>query len=167
MDLEKGKFQYAGLKFLYEMELIDDPQLVNNLKLNILDISGTIKDVEFLSSYNHRAMLIYIDVSWFGRKFLLKRIEAGILDRVKQLLPNFRFRVTADRKIMDLALEKVKSVLKGEPNENSKRTASTIVGGTNPDSRVAEPAPEAAGDKPELQAESNVLQDPQTKTEDQ
>lgn len=163
MDGEKGKFQFAGLKFLYEMELIDDPQLINNLKLNILDISGSIRDVEFLSSYNHRAMLIYIDVSWFGRKFLLKRIEASILDRVKQLLPNFRFRVTAERKILDMALEKVQSVLKGEPNESPKRTDAVVLDNANHDLRVAEPAAKTPSE-PELQAQPDVLQNPKTET---
>lgn len=167
MDAEKGKFQFAGLKFLYEMELIDDPQLINNLKLNIFDVSSCIKDVEFLSSYQHRAMLIFIEVSWLGQKFLMKRIEAGILERVKQLLPNFRFRVTADRKIMDLALEKVKFVLKGEPNENANRTASSNVAPNSKhnESVVVDEASRVSSST-ELPTESSAVQDPKTKTED-
>lgn len=165
MDLEKGKFQFAGLKFLFEMELIDDPQLVNHLKLNILDVSSSIRDVELLSSYNHRAMLIYADVSWFGRKFFMKRIEAGILERVKQLLPNFRFRVTADRKILDLALEKVKFVLKGEPNENSNRNSPSVTR-TESDSRVGTDAAATNSGQSGLSQEPSVLQDSKTKTDD-
>jgi len=158
MDAEKGKFQYAGLKFLYEMELIEDPQLINNLKLNIFNVSSCVRDVEFLSSYNHRAMLIYIDISWIGRKFLLKRIESGILERVTQLLPKFKFRVTADRKIFDLSLEKVKTVLKGDSNEKPSSSGSTIA-----------PAPVQSVGTPsssELPKEPNILQDPDTKTGD-
>lgn len=164
MDLEKGKFQFAGLKFLYEMEIIDDPQLINNMKLNIFDISSTIRDVEFLSSYQHRSILIYIDVNWLGRKFLLKQIEAGILERVQQLLPNFKFRVTADRKILDLALEKVKNVLKGEPNESSKHTSTTVPNESDKDTRIAIPV--ATTSEPELPKEPSVLQDPEVKTND-
>lgn len=164
MDLEKGKFQFAGLKFLYEMELIDDPQLINNLKLNILDISSSIRDVELLSSYHKHQMLIYVDVSWFGRKFLMKQIEAGVLDRVKQLLPNFKFRVTADRKILDMSLEKVRSVLQGVPNENSNRTTSNVVSNAS-ESKPATVASEgSATSSTELQKESGLLQDPETKT---
>lgn len=112
MDEDKAKFQYAGLRFLYEMELIDDPQLINNMKLNVFAISPRIKEVEFLSSYHHKSMLIWLDLDWFGRKFFEKRILADVTDRVKQLLPNFRFRVVSDRKIFDMALERVKTVLK-------------------------------------------------------
>lgn len=164
--MDKGKFQFAGLKFLYDMELIDDPQLINNLKLNILDVSGTIRDVEFLSSYQHRQMLIYVDVSWLGRKFLMKRIEATILERVKQLLPNFKFRVTADHKILEMSLERVRTVMKGEQNEDPNRTVPSAV----PSTVVGEPAvaPAARGDQgvAELSAEPGVLQDPKGQTGD-
>lgn len=165
MDIEKGKFQFAGLKFLYEMELVDDPQLINNMKLNILDISGTIRDVEFLSSYNHRAMLIYVDVNWLGKTFFMKQIEAGILDRVKQLLPNFRFRVTADRKILDLSIEKVKTALKGEPNENANKPVTSNVPNASENQRVAIPVAEATST--ELPKESDLLQDSKVETKDQ
>lgn len=163
MDVEKGKFQYAGLKFLYEMELIDEPQLINNLKMNIFDISSSIKDIEFLSSYHHRQMLIYIEVSWFGRKFLMKRIEDGILERVKQLLPNFRFRVTSDRKILDLALKTVQSVLKGEQNESSNHANvnDTVSTEQNASNRID--SSEDSG-KSGLQEESSILQNTETKT---
>lgn len=117
MDDEKGKFQFAGIKFLYDMELVDDPQLVNNMKLNVFSISASVRDVEFLSSYQHRSMLIWLDLNWFGRKFLSERIVAGVTERVQALLPQFRFRVTTDRKIFDLALARVKTALKGVPNE--------------------------------------------------
>lgn len=127
MEETKGKFQYAGLKFLYDTELVDDPQLINNMKLNIFDISGSIQEVDLLSSYHHKSMLVWLDLSWFGKKFLEKRIVAGVTDRVQQLLPNFRFRVTTDRKIFDLALVRVKTVLKGESNEK----VSTVIDGSS------------------------------------
>lgn len=117
MDETKGKFQYAGLKFLYDMEIVDDPQLLNNMKLNIFSVSPSIKEIEFLASYPHRSILVWLEISWFGKKFLEKRIIAGVTDRVQQLLPNFRFRVTTDRRIFDLALARMKTVLKGESNE--------------------------------------------------
>lgn len=163
MDREKGKFQFAGLKFLYEMELVDDPQLINNLKLNIFDISSSIRDVEFLSSYHHRQMLIYIELSWFGRKFLQKGIEAEILDRVQQLLPNFKFRVTSDRKILDMALDRVKTVLKGGNNESSSVPASGSNPGADQHSAVAA---SKSGSEPELQEEPGVLQDSKTEAGD-
>ena len=127
MDDAKGKFQFAGLKFLYDMELVDDPQLINNMKLNVFDVSSSIKDCEFLSSYHHKSMLIWLDVNWIGKMLLEKRIVTGVTDRVQQLLPNFRFRVTTDRKIFDLALAKVEAVLKGETYEKVPRTTDCIL----------------------------------------
>lgn len=116
MNEEKGKFQYSALKFVYEMELVDDPQLINNMKLNIFNVSRHIMDVELLSSYHTKSMLVFIDLTWFG-KLLRKRIEVDVLDRVQQLLPNFKFRVVSDRKILDMSLEKVKTALKGGIND--------------------------------------------------
>lgn len=113
MDEEKGKFQYSALKFLYDLELVDDPQLINNMKLNVFSISASIRDVEMLSSYHQKSMLIFIDLTWLGKKFLKNQIEVGVLDRVQQLLPNFKFRVVSDRTIFDAALARVKKVLQG------------------------------------------------------
>lgn len=128
MNEERGKFQFAGLKFVYELELVDDPVLINNLKMNILDVSDWIQDIELLSSYNHRSMLIYVKMGWIGRKFFQKTIEAGILDRVKQLLPRFKFRVITDRKILELALENVKHALEGVSHEDANNSSLDLVG---------------------------------------
>ncbi len=117
MDSEKAKFQMEGLKFLYEMELVGDPQLINNLKLNVFSISNSIREVELLSSYHHRSILVFIDVSWFGKIFSQNRIVTGVHERVSELLPNFRFRVITNRAIFDLALKQVSAVLKGDPHE--------------------------------------------------
>jgi hypothetical protein len=164
MDEERGKFQFAGLKFIYDLELVDDPVLINNLKMNILDVSTWIQDVELLSSYNHRCMLVYVKMGWIGRKFFHKTIEDGVLDRVKQLLPRFKFRVVTDRKIMDLALEKVKYALGGTTNENTvdngvRASDSKSDTGTrgNVDSGVS-------STESKLQKEPNVLQDHKVKT---
>lgn len=120
MDDETGKFQFAAIKFLFDAELIDDPQLINQMKRTCFSVSPCVKDVEFLSSYAHRSMLIWLDLSWLGRKFLAKRIILEVQDRVQQLLPRFRFRVITDRKILDLALERVKKALEVPPAKGEK-----------------------------------------------
>lgn len=154
MQDDKGKFQFSGLRFLYDMELIDDPQLINNMKLNIFDVSGSIKEVDLLSSYHHKSMLIWLDVSWLGKKFLEKRIVAGVTDKVQQLLPNFRFRVTTDRKIFDLALERVKTVLKGENNEKVP-TATSLDDGSKSGAPTGE-APAEAVAKPDSSGDPEI-----------
>lgn len=128
MDDEKAKFQLAALKFLYEIELLDDPQLINNLKLNVFSVSPSIREVELVCSYHHKSILVWLELSWLGRKFLQKRITADVLDRVQQLLPNFKFRVVTDRNILELALKQVESVMKGG---NNAQVSSTISDSSN------------------------------------
>lgn len=153
MDDTKAKFQYAGLRFLYDMEIIDDPQLINNMKLNIFDVSSCIRDADFLSSFHQKSMLIWLDVNWLGRTFLKKRIETSVTDRVQQLLPNFRFRVTTDRKIFDLALAKVKAALKGEKYE---QVPVNVSNGTLTESGAQQGAPSPEQKEPSLGGDSKV-----------
>lgn len=123
MNEEKLGLQANGLKWLYDMQLVEDPQLINNLKLNILVTSRYIREVEILSSQAHKSMLVYLEVGSIARFFFKKRIQAEALDRLQQLLPSFRFRVIFDRQILDLAVEKVKAATaalpKGENDEDS------------------------------------------------
>lgn len=114
---DKFKFQVSGLKWLYELELIHDPQIINNLKLNILSVSKYIREVELLSSYEQKSMLIYLDLKWLGRKFFRQTIEEAVTNRVHQLLPRFRLRVVSNYDIFKLALELVTRTQKGEENE--------------------------------------------------
>src|SRR5690606_18085919 len=102
--LETIKTQAAGLKWLYEMELLNSPQLINNLKLNIFTTDTTIKDVELLIDQNTKGLLIYVKLSWWGRKFRQDRIKMNIEDLISQLLPTYRKRVIHERWIFDLAL---------------------------------------------------------------
>ncbi len=155
MDEEKGKFQFSGLKFLYDMELVDDPQLINNLKLNIFSVAPYIRDADLLSSYHHKSMLIWLDVNWLGRTFFEKRIVAGVSDRAQQLLPNFRFRVTTNRAIFDLALQKVKLALTGENNEVPRMLSSAVLVDAKPSESAAVAVP----------AQSDLLQDKDPKSE--
>lgn len=154
MELDdKHKFQGSGLRFLYEMELVDDPQLINNMKLNILMLSNSIKEVEFLSVYETKQMLILLELSWFGRTFFRNHICAAVQERVQQLLPNFSFRVTDDPKIMDAAKERVRLVLQGGKDEVS----------SNSDA-ASEPGSGASQSK--LQEESDSVPDSEESSED-
>lgn len=126
MDEERGKFLYSGLKFLYEMELVNDPQLINNLKLNVLAVSPRIKEVDFLSSYHHKTMLIWVDLTWWGRKFYEKRILNDVHEIVQQLLPKFKFRVVSDKNIFELALRRVRILFDGgKPDAQTNNTSPT------------------------------------------
>ena len=159
MDEVKGKFQFAGLSWLYQMELIDDPQLINNLKLNIFDASPHVREVEFVSSHFHRSMLVWIELSWLGRfDFVRSRAVSSVEERIKQLLPNFRIRVVTDRSIFDLALDKVSKAMERK-KEEATDVKTTVANVVKPDSS-------AVASSSELQQKSDLLQhqDPESES---
>lgn len=116
--MDNTKYQYEGLKWLHEMELLNHPQAINNIRFNILMVSKQIKEVELLIYRENHAMLVELKLSWLGRKFYKRRIFEDVQDALTQLLPSFRFRVTDDPRIMIMAVERVKKALTGGSSEN-------------------------------------------------
>jgi hypothetical protein len=120
--MDKSKYQYEGMKWLFELELLNHPQVINTLRFNILMVSKSIKEVELLIYRENKSMLVLVDLSWFGRKFSKKRIFTEIHETLSQLLPSFKFRITDDPKIMEMAVERVKKALSGGTNENASNS---------------------------------------------
>lgn len=118
------QYQYQGIQWLYEMELLNHPQLINNIKMNVMITSTKIKEVELVMSRPHKSILIWIDVDlgWIRHDVRFKEIETHILDIMTQLLPSYKFRVIKDKSIMNLAITKLNTSLKGVNNENSNNT---------------------------------------------
>lgn len=116
--MDRTKYQYEGMKWIVELELLNNPQVINTLKMNILMVSKRIKEVELLIYRENRSMLVLLDLTWIGRTFFLKQISMEVQDILTQLLPSFRFRVTQDPKIMEMAVNLVKQALTGGQNEN-------------------------------------------------
>jgi hypothetical protein len=123
MDNEKLKYQYNALKWIFEHQLLDDPQCMNHLAMNVFDVSKSIKDVEFLLARDHQQLLVYVELSWFGRNFRKKSIFEETEYRLSQMLPSFKMRVTNDPQIFKMALEKVKKALTGGSREASTKSA--------------------------------------------
>ena len=117
---DKLKFQLESLNWLREMNLINHPQFINQIKLNIYTISKTIKNVELLVIQDQQSMLVYIELDWFSRRFRKKSIISSVELRLKELMPSYRFRVIDDRSIFELALKKAKQIIKGHVNDSSK-----------------------------------------------
>lgn len=114
-------YQSQGLQWLYEMEVLNDPQLINNLKMNIISCSEKIREVELLISKPHKSIMIWIDVDlgWFKKELKFYNIQADILSILEQLLPTYKFRVIHDRDILNLAITKLEESLKGVEDEVS------------------------------------------------
>lgn len=116
--MDNTKYQYAGMKWLVELELVNHPQVINTIRFNILMVSNRIKEVEILMFRENKSMLVQLNLTWIGRRFFGRRILTEVQDILTQLLPSFKIRVIQDPKIMELAIAKVKKALTGGTNEN-------------------------------------------------
>lgn len=113
MEEDKAKLmQINGLKWLREMEIVDDPYLLSNVKLNLYSVSRFIKDVEILLSKNHKAVLVYLKVGKVAQYFYGNYILDESLETLKSFIPNYSFRVVFDKKVFDKSLELVQKALK-------------------------------------------------------
>jgi hypothetical protein len=146
--MDGQKLQHAGLKWLQELELVNDPQLINQLKMNVLLCSSRIKEVEFLIYRENKSILVLLELTWFGRKFFKRSIFAEVEDVISQMLPTFKFRVIDDPRILAMAVAKVKHALTGGRNEDPNTSPNRV-----DDVPVSEPSQpvqesERTGDSP-------------------
>jgi hypothetical protein len=125
--MDKRNYQYEGMKWLHEMELLNHPQVINTVRFNILMTSKRIKEVELLIYRENKSMLVLLELSWLGNKFFKRQIFEDVQDSLTQLLPSFRFRVTTDPKIMEMAVELVKKALTGGTREKDSNSSGASV----------------------------------------
>lgn len=120
--MDKLKYQYEGLKWLVEMEMLHHPQLLNTIKLNILMVSKHIKEVELLIYRENKSILVLVELSWWGRRpWMKRRLFSETSDILLQILPTFEFRVTDNPAIMNAAIELVKKAVSSSTKEESKK----------------------------------------------
>lgn len=100
--------QGDALKWLLEMEVVSDPNVLNSIILNIYRLSKTINDVQFVTDIKQKKILVYIELSWFGRKFKQKSIFEACQNMLNDALPSYRKRIVFDREILDKAIKLVK-----------------------------------------------------------
>ena len=94
-----------GLKWLLELEMLQDPNVHNAIILNIFKVSRHIKDVQLVIDSDRKRMLVYIEVSRIGRWFYLKNIFMEVESMLKDTLPSYVFRITNDSKVLQRAIE--------------------------------------------------------------
>lgn len=115
---DSNYIKFSGIKWLLEMELVSDPQVINAIKLNVLTISKHIKELEILTVEQNRQMLIWLDLSWVG-KFRKKQICLDAQDIIQQMLPNFRIRVITDKSLFDKSVDKLRKVISDVKDTNT------------------------------------------------
>lgn len=102
--------QSRGLSWIMEMEAVSDPTFSNALLFNIFRLSKKVIDVQIVCDSINKRMLIWIKLTWWGRKFHGKKIEEAIVEMVIGVLPNYELRVVQDREILDKSLKLLEGV---------------------------------------------------------
>ncbi len=159
---EGEKFVPNALKWLYELEALDSPALLNNLYGNIYASSRHVKDVQLLVDKNEKKMLIYMKFSWKARLLLgvKKRTAELVLDNLQELLPSFQFRITEKKDLFEKALENAKKVALGRKDENSDTNNSS------PDNNDSDNATDSSTGKENVQQTSDLLPNKKEQTKD-
>lgn len=113
-----------GTSWLLEAEFLNTPQAKNFLYLNTYNASTDIKDADILVDSNSKALLVYIELGWWGR-FRRKQAEIAeyLMEQYANILPSYRVRVVYDRRIFDLALKRAQEQIKGGTSDEKPITS--------------------------------------------
>ena len=161
---DKSKQNAQALTWLFEMEMINDPQLKFNLYQNVYICDKRIRDCKIFitpSFTYQKGILIWIKVSWLCRlfKYKKKEIEYNINSVMNGLLPSFKIRIIYDEKILALAQSKLEERYGGK-NEKINTTDDALNALTYDTDKLKIK-------EPGLQQEPNILSDSKEQTEDQ
>lgn len=123
---DRAQFLSQATSWLLEMELISNDYMKNALILNLYKVSDHIKDVQVLADQNDRKMLVFLELSSFGRMFKKRQISQDVLDMLQAALPSFQFRVIFDKSLFEKAirLAERKLGLVRKPKEEPKKEGS-------------------------------------------
>jgi hypothetical protein len=105
----------AALGWLLEMELVQNPYMLNSIVLNVFRMLKGVKDAEFVIDTNEKKLLIFLELTWWSRRFRAKKVEVQALELLDQVLPGFKKRVVFEKVILEKALKLI-----GERNQGVK-----------------------------------------------
>jgi hypothetical protein len=105
-----------GLSWLLELQLLQNPELLNAIVLNIFKLSNRVKNLEFLADQNNKRLLIWLELDWLGKNFHKKNIERSVMEMLVSVIPNFKIRVCYDRVLFDKAVKTVEELKSGKKN---------------------------------------------------
>lgn len=94
-----------ALTWLFEMEMVNNPYVLNSLVLNLMAGIKGVKDIELVIDEKQKKILVFLKLRWFYDKFKKKPVEDKAKELLEQILPSFKKRVIFDRKILEKALK--------------------------------------------------------------
>lgn len=92
--------QSEALGWLIEMERLQDPATLNALVLNTFKVDRGIKNTEFIVDEKAKKLLVFVELSWWARKFRARLIREQVESMLTEILPSYRLRVTSDAEIL-------------------------------------------------------------------
>jgi len=93
-----------ALKWLLELEQVTNPHFNHALILNIFKIHKSIKDAQVITDSNHKRMLVFLELSWFGNRFKKRGIQEQVLNMLNEILPSYNFRIVFNLEVFQKAL---------------------------------------------------------------
>lgn len=104
--MEDKEYIKSSAKWLFEMNWINNDYVKSALLANIYTTSRFIKNVDILVDQNNKRMLIYTELSFFGKLFKRQtKISKDVLEIVGDALPSYELRVIYDYSLFNKALE--------------------------------------------------------------
>ena len=100
--------QGNALGWLLEMEMVSNPMVLNSIIMNIMASIRGIKDLQLVVDSNKKQLLIFIELTKFGRWFFRRKIQEQLSDLLEQILPSFEKKVTFDRVFLERAIKIMK-----------------------------------------------------------
>lgn len=113
---DRSKEQYEAIKWMFEMEVLDDPSVIHTIKANVLGSFDRVVDLEYVYiGESRKQLLMYLEIKpfWFFNKRRTGLIEEDTLEIMQALLPNFTIRVVSDREIFEASLQNIRDYVLG------------------------------------------------------
>jgi hypothetical protein len=99
----------GALGWLLEMELVQNPTVLNSIILNIFKTVRSLKDAEFVVDTKEKKILVYLELSRWDMWFHKNEISDKVMELLDQALPTFKKRIIHDKSILEKAIKIVNS----------------------------------------------------------
>ncbi len=99
----------GALGWLLEMELVQNPTVLNSIILNIFKTVRDLKNAEFVVDTKEKKILVYLEISRWNTWFHKERISDKTMELLDQALPTFKKRIVFDKTILEKAVKIVNS----------------------------------------------------------
>jgi hypothetical protein len=103
-----------ALSWLFEMEMLNNPTVLNSVVLNVFKLTKGIVDAEFVVDMNDKKLLVYLELNFWHKHFKKAQVQAQVLDMLDTVIPSFKKRVVYDKEILEKAINIINNKRKQE-----------------------------------------------------